>query len=529
MTDTADTALTHAMNDHFRLLIGGVREYAIYMLDPMGRILTWNPGAEHLKGYTEAEVLGTNFRRFFSAEDLVRKVPEQILANARSAGEHRGQGWRVRKDGSTFWADVLVTALNDPEGGFRGFAKVTRDQTEKHAMEEQLRSSEERFRLLVGGLKEHALYLLDPAGMLQSWNEGAERIKQYSQEEVIGRNFQIFFTPDDRASNKPQRELDLATTLGVFEEEGWRLRKDGTRFWASVVVTALRDATGELKGFAKVTRDETKRHQANIDLHLALDRAIEAESMLRKHAMDLESRVAERTLLLTEQTATLRRLNAELEQFTYMASHDLQEPLRMITMHLEMLRMRNEGNLDDRSLASIETACAGSSRMRSLIDSLLSYTRIDHAPKSSEPTDANRAVQEALENLQSTITARHAVVRANPLPHLPIEHVQLVQVFQNLIANGIKYNRSPAPSVKVSALRQGTDWLVRIQDNGIGIPEQYQSQLFQPFRRLHDQSEFPGTGVGLAIVKKIIERHGGRIELQSSDSGTCFSFALRTV
>jgi len=524
-----DTALTTVMNDHFRLLISGVREYAIYMLDPAGRILTWNPGAEHLKGYSEAEIVGCDFRRFFTETDRVQQVPEQILARARAAGEHREEGWRVRKDGTTFWADVLVTALTDADGVFKGYAKVTRDQTEKHAMEEQLRSSEERFRLLVGGLKEHALYMLDPEGRLQSWNDGAQRIKQYTEAEVIGRHFQLFFTADDRASNKPQRELELATTVGVVEEEGWRLRKDGTRFWAAVVVTALRDAAGVLKGFAKVTRDETKRHQADIDLHLALDRAIDAESMLRKHALELENRVTERTLLLTEQTDTLRRLNAELEQFTYMASHDLQEPLRMISMHLEILRMRNRDALDARSQASIASACAGSARMRSLIDSLLSYTRIDHAPTSHEPTDANAAFQEAMENLQSTIADRHALVRSHPLPHLPIEHSQLVQVFQNLIGNGIKYNRSPTPMVTVSAMRMATEWAVRIQDNGIGIPEQYQSQLFQPFRRLHDQSEFPGTGVGLAIVKKIIERHGGRITLHSSEAGSSFSFALRMV
>jgi len=367
MSDTTDSTVPHPSAADFRLIIGGVRNYAIYMLDTAGRILTWNPGAERLKGYAESEVLGSNFRRFFTQEDLVQNVPERVLEQARSAGEHREQGWRVRKDGSRFWADVLVTALYDTDGTHKGFVKVTRDETEKHEMEERLRSSEECFRLLVGGLREHALYMLDPQGQLQSWNEGAQRIKQYTEAEVIGRHFSMFFTPDDRASSKPQRELEIAAQLGVFEEEGWRLRKDGTRFWAAVVVTALRDATGTLKGFAKVTRDETKRHQANIELHLALDRATDAEVKLRKHASELEQRVAERTMLLTEQKDALRIVNAELEQFAYVASHDLQEPLRMISMHLDLLRRRNQGTLDERSQASstrrsqAPSACAHSS------------------------------------------------------------------------------------------------------------------------------------------------------------------------
>ncbi len=517
-------------DEHFRLLVGGVREYAIYMLDVDGSVLTWNPGAERLKGYAEAEILGANFSMFFTPEDLREGLPRRILADAKQRGSYRGEGWRVRKDGSRFWANVLVTALLAPDGSLRGYAKITHDETDKHRMQEELRSSEERFRLLVGGLKEHALYMLDPKGTVVSWNEGAERIKQYAAKEIIGRHFSLFFLPDDRAARKPQRELEIATQMGVYEEEGWRLRKDGSRFWASVVVTALRGGDGEILGFAKVTRDESFRQQASLELQNALERAMEAERMLREHAQHLELRVADRTRLLSEQAEQLRSMNAELEQFAYMASHDLHEPLRMVSQHLDLIRRRNHASLDERSLESFAYAIDGAERMRALISSLLAYTRIDHMAKSSELTDANRAFSDAVENLRTTIEEAKAVVEAQALPALPIEHVQLTQLFQNLIGNGIKYNRSQPPRIGVSASRNGDQWIVRVRDNGIGIDPSMTAEIFQPFRRLHGREEVPsGTGeVGLAIVKQIVERHGGTVFVEPNQGeGTCLAFALK--
>ncbi len=515
-------------DEHFHLLVSGVREYAIYMLDLGGRILSWNPGAERLKGYAEAEILGAHFSTFFTPEDLKDQLPQRILEDAKRLGAYRGEGWRIRKDGTRFWANVLVSALYSHEGVLRGYAKITRDETEPHRMEEQLRSSEERFRLLVGGLREHALYMLDPDGIIVSWNEGAERIKQYSAKEIVGRHFSLFFTADDRAARKPKRELEIATQMGVYEEEGWRLRKDGTRFWAAVVVTALRDGDGRIRGFAKVTRDETLRHQANVELQQALDRATEAERKVREHAEELEVRVADRTRQLLEQAEQLGIMNANLEQFAYVASHDLQEPLRMVSQHLELIRRRNQDTLDARSQESMAYAIDGAERMRALINSLLAYTRIDHMAKTCEPTDANRALSDAVLNLRQTIDEAKAVVETRTLPVLPIELEQLTQVFQNLISNGIKYNRSLPPKVSISASRDGSNWIVRVRDNGIGIDPSMVSEIFQPFRRLHGRDEFSGTGVGLAIVEKSIERHGGTLTVEPNDSaGTCFAFALK--
>ena len=526
MSETA-SAVSQPDEELFRLLVGGVREYAIYMLDPHGCVLTWNAGAERLKGYTHSEIIGASFAKFFTPEDLALNAPERILADARQRGTHREEGWRLRKDGSRFWADVLVTALYSPDGALRGFAKVTRDETDRHEMQEQLRASEERFRLLVGGLKEHALYMLDTAGVVVNWNAGAQHIKQYTAEEIVGRHFGVFFTSDERASGKPQRELDLAAKLGSYEEEGWRIRKDGTRFWAAVVVTALRDDSGTIKGFAKVTRDETRRHQADVDLQQALERTMAAERELRPHAAALEKRVAERTQQLVVQQESLRALNAELESFAFIASHDLQEPLRMVSMQLDLIKHRHGKALDDQVLKSISTALEGAERMRRLIDSLLAYSRIDHLATSFDLTDANRAFSDAVLNLRATIDRTQAIVTSDTLPSLRIAHEQLTQVLQNLIGNGIKYNRGQA-RIGVSAQKDGEFYVIRVQDNGIGIEQHLLAEIFKPFKRLHDQNEFTGSGVGLAIVKKIIERHGGRLSVESSPGrGTCFAFALQ--
>ena len=423
---------------------------------------------------------------------------------------------------------MLVTALYLPDGSLRGFAKVTRDETDKHAMQERLRSSEERFRLLVGGLKEHALYMLDPSGVVVNWNPGAQHIKQYTADEIVGRHFGVFFTSDERAGGKPQRELELATRLGVYEEEGWRIRKDGTRFWASVVVTALRDGDGALQGFAKVTRDESRRHQTDIELQQALERATEAEQRLRQHAEALEKRVDERTRQLVAQQESLRSLNAELESFAFVASHDLQEPLRTVSMQLDLIKHRHGRTMDDGALRSIDASLQATERMRGLIDSLLAYSRIDHLATSLEPTDANRAFSDAVQNLRPEIDRTRAVVTSAPLPALRIAHEQLVQVFQNLIGNGIKYNRDAQPRIGISATKDGDRYVIRVQDNGIGIDEHLIPEIFKPFKRLHDQTEFTGSGVGLAIVKKIVERHGGRLSVESAAGrGACFSFALQ--
>jgi PAS domain S-box-containing protein len=251
-----------AAEERFHHLVDAVVDYAIYMLDPEGRISTWNAGARRLKGYEAAEILGNHFSAFYTPEDRERGRPERILEIVRSEGRAEDEGWRVRKDGTKFWANVVVTALRDSEGRLLGFAKVTRDLTTRRAADEELRRSEERFRLLVDNIGDYAIYMLDPEGRVATWNSGAQRLKGYASHEIVGRSFSVFFPPEDIALGKPDHELEAARSHGRFEDEGWRTRKDGSRFWANAILTAVRDANGRLMGFAKITRDLTERREA---------------------------------------------------------------------------------------------------------------------------------------------------------------------------------------------------------------------------------------------------------------------------
>ena len=248
--------------DAFRLLVQSVEDYAIFMLDPAGRVLTWNRGAQLIKGYTPLEIVGQHFSIFYGDEDRSARKPERELAIATRDGRVEDEGWRVRKDGTRFWANVVITVLRDDSGAIQGFGKVTRDLTERREAAEDLRRSEERFRLLVEGVPDYAIYLLDPSGKVSTWNSGAQRIKGYLPAEIVGQHYSAFFTPEDLALGRPEIELDTARREGRFEEEGWRVRKNGERFWANVVLTALRDAGGHLVGFTKITRDLSTRREA---------------------------------------------------------------------------------------------------------------------------------------------------------------------------------------------------------------------------------------------------------------------------
>jgi PAS domain S-box-containing protein len=259
-------ASEHALREseeRFRLLVTGAQEYAIFMLDVTGRIITWNLGAQRIKGYTAEEIIGKHFSIFYPIEDIQNGKPAMELEVAARVGRYQEEGWRLHKNGSRFWANVLITALFDERGKLRGFGKVTRDITERKHAEEALQHSEERFRILVEGVHDYAIFLLDPQGYISTWNTGAQLIKGYSADEVIGEHVSIFYPPEDVLSGKPNEQLRIAAAQGRHEEqEGLRVRKDGSRFWANIVISALYDANGELRGFSKVTRDITDRKQA---------------------------------------------------------------------------------------------------------------------------------------------------------------------------------------------------------------------------------------------------------------------------
>src|SRR2546430_12769734 len=329
-------AATREAPDTFRLLVEGVRDYAISMLDGEGRVLTWNAGAERLKGYRAEDIIGKHFSCFYPADAGGAGKPARLLALAARDGRVEDEGWRVRQDGSRFWADVVITALRDPDGSVIGFAKVTRDTTERRRAEQALHESEERFRLLVESVKEYAIFVLDPAGRVASWNAGAEAIKGYAAEEILGQHFSVFYTPEDVARGTPQAHLDAAVRDGRVEDEGWRLRKDGQRFWADSVITALRDPAGTLIGFGKVTRDLTARRRTE-------------EQLAQSHA--------------------------ELERSSYSVSHDLRAPLRAINGYAQAVLEDYAAALDAEGQRFLGIIRDSAKRGGELIDALLNFSR----------------------------------------------------------------------------------------------------------------------------------------------------------
>src|SRR3954453_11972567 len=249
------------VEEHFAELVAGVEDHAIFLLDPKGRIKSWNAGAKRLKGYEAEEIIGQSFTRFYPPDALERGWPQEELRRAVETGRIQDEGWRLRKDGTRFWANVVITALKSSEGELRGYLKITRDLTERKQAEEALRQSEERLRLMIESVQDYAIFMLDPDGRVMSWNLGAERIKGYTAREIIGQHFSVFYSSEDLANGKPARELETAQRDGRVEDEGWRVRRDRSQFWANVVITALYDTSGKLQGFAKITRDMTERRR----------------------------------------------------------------------------------------------------------------------------------------------------------------------------------------------------------------------------------------------------------------------------
>lgn len=510
-------------DDLFRQIVEAVKDYAIFMLDARGNILTWNAGAERVKGYKASEIIGRHFSVFYPEADLKRHHPAHELEVATKTGRFEEEGWRVRKDGSTFWAHVTITAIRDAVGKLIGFGKVTRDFTERRESETKLRESERRFRLLVEGVKDYAIFMLSPEGLIASWNVGAERINGYPASEVIGRHFSIFYPQEALASKHAEHELEVAKREGVYEEEGLRVRRDGSTFWANVVITALHDKDGVLQGFAKVTRDVTEKRKT--------------DEARRKFSEELERKVKERTeeleqsrRELIEQRDQLKRSNTDLQQFAYVASHDLQEPLRgIITCH-QLLEKRFAQHITPEMQEYMSIAIESSQRMKALIEGLLQYGRAGELSLTGNPVDFNQIAQDALVMLKPAIDDAGAKVTFGDLPKLHADPALMTHVFKNLISNAIKYSGEKSPVVEVSAEKQGTAWIFTVKDNGMGIEPQYFERIFVIFQRLHsDRRKYPGTGIGLAVCKRIIEAHGGTISLESTPGvGTTFRFKVPT-
>ncbi len=628
--------------EQFRLLVQGTNDYAIFMLGPDGHILTWNAGAEHLKGYAASEIIGQHFSRFYPAEALERGWPSHELEVAKKIGRFEDEGWRVRKDGSQFWANVVITALRDEQGNLRGFSKVTRDLTRRKQAEEELRQSEERYRLLVESIKDYAIFRLDSQGRVATWNAGAQRIKQYHAEEIIGQHFSRFYPEEAVKRGWPEYELKMAQAEGRFEDEGWRVRKDGTQFWANVVITALRDEQGNLQGFAKVTRDMTDRKRAEESARELLEEttarrvAEEIAHLIQSQRerlritlasigdavistdfqghVDFLNPVAQRLTGWTEEEAIgrplvdvvtiinedtrkavdnpamvalqegrvvglanhtilvakdgterpiddsaapirdneghivgsvlvfrdiskLRQANAALreadrrkDEFLAILAHELRNPLAPIRHALQILRMpqvdsetaRQSRDVMERQLQHLVR----------LVDDLLDVSRVMRGKIElrREPIELATVVARAVETAQSLIQAhghRLDVSVPNDSLLLDADPIRLAQVISNLVTNAAKYTQDNG-HIWVTAHREGNHAVLQVRDNGIGIAQDMLPHVFELFVQADQSSSKAqgGLGIGLTIVKNLVEMHGGFVRAHSAGLGQGCEFEV---
>jgi PAS domain S-box-containing protein len=536
--DNKDTSAKPNSEELYHMMLDEVRDYAIILLDTEGNIREWNKGAESVYGYTAPQIAGKNVEIFYTDADRANGLLKHLLKLAVTQGSVIHEGWRVKKGGVKFWAGVVITAMLDKRGALIGFTLVARDLTERQKaedhlrqfaedlqttneeleatneeleaaneelglMNEELRRSEERYHRMVAEVQDYAIILLNREGDIEDWNAGAEFIKGYTANEIIGKNFRIFYTKEDREAKLPEKLIDIAVRKGRAHHEGWRVRKDGTKFWGSITITALHGSHNNVVGFTKVTRDLTERKMA--------------EDSLKRKNVELQDANKE-----------LEAMNKELSSFAYISSHDLQEPLRKIQTFSTRVMELEENNISEKGLGYLNRIVAAAQRMRLLIDDLLTYSRANNAEQIFEPTDLNSILRDVLNDLDNNIEEKKAVIECNPLPVMNVIPFQFYQLLFNLLINALKFTkpgRSPyilirsatLPADRVPGLQKAlapSYYHLSVADNGIGFLPEHGDRIFEVFQRLHNRDEYEGTGIGLAICKKIVENHNGIIRAQ---------------
>lgn len=534
LTSEKAVARTQSNREEFYTrMLAEVKDYAIIGLDPEGRVIEWNKGAEKISGYKAAEIFGKHFSVFYPEEERAKGVPESLMKRALAEGSATAEGWRIKKGGGKFWASVVLTAIRDDAGRLVGFSKLTHDLAERKKVEDNLRQyaeelevknevlrlSEDRYHKMISEVQDYAIILLSRNGDIEDWNAGAEFIKGYTAAEIIGRNFRLFYTEEDRNQKLPEMLIDLAVRKGRAQHEGWRVRKDKTKFWGSVVITALHGSQGNVIGFSKVTRDLTERKLA-------------------------EDRLKDKNMELEEKNAELGERNKELSSFAYISSHDLQEPLRKIQTFSSRILELDEDTLSEKGRDYFNRIQVSAQRMRLLIDDLLSYSRANSTERRYEKTDLNKIITDVIGDLENVIDERKAVIECSPLPVIEVIPFQFHQLLSNLLSNSLKFVRpnttpyiliraSITPADKVPNLPKkysGDYHHLTVTDNGIGFNPDYKYKIFEVFQRLHARDEYQGTGIGLAICKKIVENHFGVISAEGKPgSGATFHIYVPTV
>jgi PAS domain S-box-containing protein len=484
------TVSSASIDQRLQLLVAGIRDYAIYLLDPGGHVASWNAGAERFKGYAASEIIGRHYSEFFTPEDQAAGLPDRALKTALAEGKFETEGWRVRKDGTRFWASVLVDPIYDEQGQVIGFAKVTRDVTDRKRAEEALRESEQRFGLLVNGISDYAIYMLSPSGEVTNWNSGAQRIKGYSADEVVGSHFSRFYTAEDQAAGMPARSLSTAAEEGRFETEGWRVRKDGSRFWAHVVVDAIRDERGELVGFAKITRDVTEKRES-------------ADSLARANAALFQS----------------QKMQA-IGQLTGGVAHDFNNLLSVLSSGLDVMAMSG-GHAD---AALIDTMRRAVHRGSTLTQQLLAFAR--KQPLKPDKCNINNLLS-GFESVLRRAVDSHIAFAIELDPAMGCVAVD-AQRFEAAVLNLVVNARDAMPNGgklllktgvvelgdnEVAALPAGRYAQALVVDNGEGMTQEVLARAIEPFFTTKEVGR--GTGLGLSQVHGFISQSGGDLVINS--------------
>ncbi|MGQ0589384.1 MAG: PAS domain S-box protein [Sphingosinicella sp.] len=477
----------HVLDQRFQLLVNAVTDYALYMLEPDGRIASWNAGARRLKGYEAEEIIGEHYSRFFTEEDRASGLPQRALATAAREGRFEAEGLRVRKDGTLFWANAVVDPIRDDNGRLIGFAKITRDITERREAERALHASERQFRLLVQGVKDYAIYMLDPEGYVSNWNAGAEAIKGYKADEIVGRHFSQFYTEEDRESGEPARALRTALEEGKYEKEAWRVRKDGGRFWAHVLIDPIHDDHGRHIGFAKVTRDATERRKAQEELEEARASLFQAQKL------------------------------QAIGELTGGIAHDFNNLMTVIRGSAELLRATDlSAEKRERYLmAIIETA----DRAATLTSHLLAFGR--RQPLKPETIDLNLRLDAFAEVVARTIGSRIEVTLdlAKGLWPVEVDSAQLETALLNAAINARDAmpggGRLILSSRNIPGEAGDPDMVcIALSDTGAGIEAEVLERVFDPFFTTKPVGK--GTGLGLSQIHGFAAQSGGRAEIESA-------------
>lgn len=507
MSPNLSASLSNLASDkRYELLINSINDYAIYMLDPNGYIASWNSGAQRFKGYSEEEVIGKHFSLFFDAENLSRNLPQTILEQARKDSRFEGEGWRVRKDGTRFWAHVVVDAIYDDDKNLLGFAKITRDITERKAAQDALFASEERFRYLVQGVTDYAIYMLTPEGIVSNWNLGAQRIKGYSAEDIVGKHFSLFLTPEDVEAGLPDKALQTAKLEGRYEQEGWRVRKDGSQFRANVIIDAIHNDDQQLIGFAKITRDITEKYKAE-------------EALAKANAALFQSQKME-----------------SIGKLTGGIAHDFNNLLTVVSTGLEVLAL---SPIDARQLKMVDSMKRAVSRGAKLTQQLLSFAR--QQPLKKETHNLNKLITsfEPVLIKAGKPSIDFQIDLARNISFVCVDSTGFESALLNLIVNAsdampnggalkISTNEVNLKNHEVGSLSKGTYIRVCVSDTGSGISADILPLILEPFYTTKEIGK--GTGLGLSQVYGFITQSKGDISIESElGKGTAISLYFPTI